>query len=65
MCRVGDELLEVATLVIPGLGEGLDQRVRAYLLRYAWIPAFAGMTGESCPVRVCIDERVIVQTGSL
>jgi len=65
VCRVGDELLEVATLVIPGLGERLDQRARAHLLRYPWIPTFAGMTGESCPARVRVDERVIVQTGSL
>ena len=65
MCRVGDELLEVATLEIPRLGERLGQRARAHLLRYARIPAFAVMKGDSCPVRVRIDERMILQTGSL
>jgi hypothetical protein len=63
VCGVGDELLEVAALVKPGLGEELDQRARAHLLRYPWVSDFAAMTGESCLARVRIDEHVIVQAG--
>ena len=59
VCEIGEKVLKASTPVVAGLGEGRGQRSLAPLFWGLWVPAFAGIAGESCPARVCVDERVI------
>jgi hypothetical protein len=44
--QVSQSAFQQDTELIPSPGEWQCRREQAYVLRYSWIPASAGMTGE-------------------